>query len=193
MTPELDLDQGLMLKPVSKSILPSLLEAYNEDPVAAQTALPWLDASFNVQGQLSDMLFDVENQAEVDRLHFWWIRSDEKGAFIGLLGFGDELQLLQSHYNLGYCVRSSYQRQGIAFDATQTVLKWMEEKTIGEDGFVRIEITVHPHNEAGLATANRICEEWNGEIIEQLIGIEIGQRTVPHRMHILDLPRGEGA
>ena len=47
MTPELDLDQGLMLKPVSKSILPSLLEAYNEDPVAAQTALPWLDASFN--------------------------------------------------------------------------------------------------------------------------------------------------
>ena len=39
MTPELDLDQGLMLKPVSKSILPSLLEAYNEDPVAAQTLM----------------------------------------------------------------------------------------------------------------------------------------------------------
>ena len=193
MTPELEFRPGMTLVPVSKSILPLLLEAYQEDPAAAQTAFPWLDATFNVQGQLSDMLFDVENQAEVDRLHFLWIRSDEKGAFIGLLGFGDELQLLQSHYNLGYWVRSSYQRQGIAFDATQTVLKWMEEKTIEEEGFVRIEITVHPHNEAGLATANRICEEWNGELIEQLIGIEIGQRTVPHRMHILDLPRGERA
>ena len=89
MTPELDLDQGLMLKPVSKSILPSLLEAYNEDPVAAQTALPWLDASFNVQGQLSDMLFDVESQAGADRLHFWWICQPEGNTFVGLVGLGD--------------------------------------------------------------------------------------------------------
>jgi len=180
----------MRLVPVSKAILPLLLEAYHEDPEAAQTALPWLDAAHNVQGQLSDMLFDVENQAEVDRLHFWWIRSEEKGAFVGLIGFGDELQLLQSSYNLGYWVRSSYQRQGIALEATRTVLQWLENKTIESDDFIRIEITVHPHNEAGLATARRICEEWNGETIEQFIGIEIGQRTVPHRLHILDLPRG---
>jgi hypothetical protein len=29
--------------------------------------------------------------------------------------------------------------------------------------------------------------------MEQFIGIEIGQRTVPHRLHILDLPRGDAA
>jgi len=94
MTPELDFRPDMRLIPVSKAILPLLLEAYNEDPEAAQTALPWLDATDNVQGQLSDMLFDVENQSEVDRLHFWWIRSEQKGAFVGLIGFGDELQLL---------------------------------------------------------------------------------------------------
>ena len=191
MTPELEFRADMRLVPVSKAILPLLLEAYHEDPEAAQKALPWLDTAHNVQGQLSDMLFDVENQSEVDRLHFWWIRSEEKGGFVGLIDLGDELQLLQSSYNLGYWVRSSYQRQGIAFEATRCVLHWLENKTIEEDGFIRIEITVHPHNEAGLATASRICEEWNGEIIEQFIGIEIGQRTVPHRMHILDLPRGE--
>ncbi|MBT7637536.1 MAG: GNAT family N-acetyltransferase [Euryarchaeota archaeon] len=193
MTPELEFRSDMKLVPVRKAILPLLLEAYNEDPEAAQKALPWLDASNNVQGQLSDMLFDVENQSEVDRLHFWWIRSEEKGNFVGLIGLGDELQLLQSSYNLGYWVRSSYQRQGIALEATRRVLHWLENKTIENDGFIRIEITVHPHNEAGLATASRICEEWGGEIIEQFIGIEIGQRTVPHRMHILDLPRGEVA
>jgi len=190
MTPELEFRPKMRLVPVSKAILPLLLEAYHEDPEAAQTALPWLDSAHNVQGQLSDMLFDVENQSEVDRLHFWWIRSEEKGAFIGLIGFGDELQLLQSSYNLGYWVRSSYQRQGIALEATRTVLQWLENKAIENEDFIRIEITVHPHNEAGLATARRICEEWNGETIEQFIGIEIGQRTVPHRLHILDLPRG---
>lgn len=96
MTPELEFRPDMKLVPVSKSILPLLLEAYNEDPKAAQTALPWLNAEFNVQGQLSDMLFDVENQSDVDRLHFWWIRSEEKGNFVGLIGLGDELQLLQS-------------------------------------------------------------------------------------------------
>jgi RimJ/RimL family protein N-acetyltransferase len=169
------------------------LEAYHEDPKAAQTALPWLNAEFNVQGQLSDMLFDVENQSDVDRLHFWWIRSEEKGIFVGLIGLGDELQLLQSSYNLGYWVRSSFQRQGIALEATRTILKWLENKERENQEFHLIEITVHPHNEPGLATANRICEEWGGEIMEQFIGIEIGQRTVPHRLHILDLPRGDAA
>lgn len=193
MTPELEFRSDMKLVPVSKSILPLLLEAYNEDPKAAQTALPWLNAEFNVQGQLSDMLFDVENQSDVDRLHFWWIRSEEKGSFVGLIGLGDELQLLQSSYNLGYWVRSSYQRQGIALEATRTILEWLENKARANQEFHRIEITVHPHNEAGLATANRICEEWGGELMEQFIGIEIGQRTVPHRLHILDLPRGEAA
>ena len=193
MTPELEFRSDMKLVPVSKSILPLLLEAYNEDPKAAQTALPWLNAEFNVQGQLSDMLFDVENQSDVDRLHFWWIRSEEKGSFVGLIGLGDELQLLQSSYNLGYWVRSSYQRQGIALEATRTILEWLENKARANQEFHRIEITVHPHNEAGLATANRICEEWGGELMEQFIGIAIGQRTVPHRLHILDLPRGEAA
>ena len=101
--------------------------------------------------------------------------------------------MLQSSYNLGYWVRSSFQRQGIALEATRKILQWLENKARENQEFHRIEITVHPHNEPGLATANRICEEWDGEIIEQFIGIEIGQRTVPHRLHILDLPRGDGA
>lgn len=189
MTPDLELDQRLMLKPVSKSILPSLLEAYNEDPVAAQTALPWLDASTNVQGQLSDMLFDVESQAGADRLHFWWVCENETNVFVGLIGLGDELQLVGSSYNLGYWVRPTFQRQGIAMLAANEIFTWLEQRAKDEDAFHRIEITVHPHNTAGLATATRICEGWQGEIIEEFIGIEIGERTVPHRLHIIDLPR----
>ena len=189
MTPELELDQRFTLKPVSKSILPSLLEAYNEDPVAAQTALPWLDASFNVQGQLSDMLFDVESQAGADRLHFWWVCELESNAFVGLIGLGDELQLVGSSYNLGYWVRPTFQRQGIALLAANKIFTWLEQRAKEEDAFHRIEITVHPHTTAGLATATRICEGWQGEIIEEFIGIVIGERTVPHRLHIIDLPR----
>ena len=190
MTPELELDRGLSLKPVNKSILPFLLEAYNEDPNAAQTALPWLDASTNVQGQLSDMLFDVESQAGADRLHFWWVSNAETNDFIGLIGLGDELQLVGSSYNLGYWVRPSFQRQGISIMAANRIFSWLDERARNEQEHHRIEITVHPHNTAGLATATRICQAWQGEIVEEFIGIEIGERTVPHRLHIIDLPRG---
>lgn len=76
--------------------------------------------------------------------------------------------------------------------ATNMVLQWLENRAIQQQLNHRIEITVHPHNEPGLATAVRICEEWNGEIIPEFIGIEIAERTVPHRLHIIDLPRGGG-
>ena len=39
--------------------------------------------------------------------------------------------------------------------------------------FFRIEITVHPHNAAGLATAASVCNGWDGELVEEFIGIEI--------------------
>ena len=42
---------------------------------------------------------------------------------------------------------------------------------------------------AGLITAERICNRWNGQIIEEFIGIELNGKTVPHRIHVIDLPR----
>ena len=138
------------------------------------------------------MLFDVESQAGADRLHFWWVCDHESNAFVGLIGLGDELQLVGSSYNLGYWVRPRFQRQGIAMLAANKIFTWLEQRAKEEDAFHRIEITVHPHNTAGLATATRICEGWQGEIIEEFIGIVIGERTVPHRLHIIDLPRRRG-
>ena len=64
--------------------------------------------------------------------------------------------------------------------------EWLEQR----QEFFRIEITVHPHNLTGLATAASICQRWNGEQIDEFIGIEIGNRTVPHRIHIVDI-RGD--
>ena len=43
---------------------------------------------------------------------------------------------------------------------------------------------------AGLATAASVCLTWEGESVDEFIGIEIGNRTVPHRIHIIDINRG---
>tara|TARA_B100001564_G_C20625993_1_gene664700 strand:- start:436 stop:1011 length:576 start_codon:yes stop_codon:yes gene_type:complete len=185
-TPELSVDGGFSLNPLSKSALTSILNAFNEDPESAYSALPWLDQNKEIRQQIRDMLFDVESQANSDEIHFWSITHDEDNEFVGLIGLGDELQLLHSNYNLGYWVRSKFRRQGITIKSANAILQWLTSR----NEFFRIEITVHPHNVAGLATAASVCNDWYGESVEEFIGIEIGNRTVPHRLHIIDINRG---
>ena len=69
-TPELSVDGGFTLSPLSKVALTPILNAFNEDPESAYSALPWLDKEKEIRQQIRDMLFDVESQAESDEIHF---------------------------------------------------------------------------------------------------------------------------
>jgi hypothetical protein len=71
----------------------------------------------------------------------------------------------------------------VASRCVDTIFAWLTER--GEATLV--EIAVHPHNVAGLATASAICIRWNGERLEEFIGIEFNERTVPHHLHLVDL------
>ena len=186
ITPKLTSIEGYELVTLAKSALTPILQAYKEDPESALSALPWLTTNKEIRQQIRDMLFDVESQRGSDKIHFWSIMQADNNEFVGLIGLGDELQILHSNYNLGYWIRRQFRRQGIAIQCASTILEWLEQR----QEFFRIEITVHPHNIAGLATAASICQRWNGEQIDEFIGIEIGNRTVPHRIHIVDI-RGD--
>jgi len=186
-TPELIVGEKHSLVPVGKSDLNSILNAFKEDPKSAYSALPWLSKGREIRPQIRDMLFDVESQSNSDQIHFWSIIENDTRDFVGLIGLGDELQLLHSNYNLGYWVRTPYRRKGVTLGCVNAIFEWLKSR----EQFFRIEITVHPHNDAGLATASSICQSWDGEAVEEFIGIEIANRTVPHRIHIIDINRGE--
>ena len=186
LTPELKLPGNLTLRPVDKLALKPILNAYNEDPESAFSALPWLDKNKDIRQQIRDMLFDVEAKEDSDEIHFWSIIDDQSSDFVGLIGLGDELQLLHSNYNLGYWVRTKFRRLGVTVSCVDAIFEWLSSR----EQVFRVEITVHPHNEAGLATAAAVCRNWDGESVDEFIGIEIGSRTVPHRIHIIDINRG---
>ena len=182
-TPRLVVDEELVMEPATKSVLVAMFDAYNEDTEAAQTALPWLDPNDDVRRQLRDMLYDIEAQNGTDRLHFWAIHRKGGHDFVGLIGLGDELQSPHSDFNLGYWVRRHFRRQHIASRCVNAIFSWLSER----DETTTVEIAVHPHNTAGLATASAICERWNGERLDEFIGIEFNERTVPHHLHLVDL------
>ena len=67
------------------------------------------------------------------------------------------------------------------------IFEWQSERS--EQSL--IEITVHPHNEAGLAACKSICNRWKGLAIEGYVPFEIDNRTIPHVLHLVQLNRGE--
>ena len=136
LTPELKVPNGLTLEPVNKLALKPILNAFNEDPESAYSALPWLDKNKDIRQQIRDMLFDVETQADSDEIHFWSIIDDATNDFVGLIGLGDELQLLHSNYNLGYWVRSKYRRRGITARCVDVIFHWLSSR----ERFFRINI-----------------------------------------------------
>ena len=111
------------------------------------------------------------------------IHTAENGAFVGLVGLGDELQSLHSDFNLGYWVRQAHRRRHIASRCVDVIFTWLAKRTDP----TTVEIAVHPHNVAGLATASAICSQWNGERLDDFIGIEFNERTVPHHLHLVDI------
>ncbi len=185
-TPVLQAGTTISLEPVNRKHLAKLFEAYEEAPEQALEALPWLEPEGDLMRQLSDLLSDLEHHHEDDKLHFWGIHDKEDQEFCGLIGLGDELQHEYSNYSLGYWVRPSRQRKGIASSSVDTVLSWLNNRNTP----IRIELTVHPHNEPGIAACSSICKRWNGKTLPGFIGVEINGRTIPHILHLIDLPRG---
>ena len=186
-TPELTVDTQVILRPISRRILPEVMESYHEDPDAAKAALPWLKEGDEARGQLTDLMIDLEMHRNGDSIHFWAIHSLESNSFVGLIGLGDELQLAASAYNLGYWVRRDWRRKGIAAACVDAIFTWQSQRT--EQSL--IEITVHPHNESGLAACKSICKKWNGLVVEGYVPIEIDERTIPHILHLVQLNRGD--
>ena len=186
-TPELEVDEQVILRPVTRRILPEVMEAYNEDPDSAKAALPWLTDGEEANRQIADLMIDLEMHKGGEEVHFWAIHSKSDNSFVGMIGLGDELQLAASAYNLGYWVRTDWRRKGIASNCVDVIFSWLKNRTKQ----ALIEVTVHPHNESGLATCRAICERWGGLAVSGYVPIEVGDRTVPHILHLIQLDRGD--
>lgn len=182
-TPQLKSEEGYILRSVNRRLISAMLDAHQEDPPGTFAALPWLDEAEEVSPQFADFLFELEVHSSTGRIHFWSIHSSDD-AFLGLVGLGDELQTEMSQWNLGYWVRESARRRGIARTAVNTVFTWLASLPQN----VVVEITVHPQNHAGLATCRSICTIWGGQrTAPDFWPIDVRGRTVPHAVWLVEL------
>ena len=52
-TPELAVNDHVILRPINRRILPEVMSAYLEDPQAAKAALPWLKEGEEARRQIA--------------------------------------------------------------------------------------------------------------------------------------------
>ena len=164
---------------VSKHIT-MILDAINESGDEIYQAMPWLELNQPIPPQVENYLQDVEGYGAGGLSYHWAVMySDE---FAGLIALDYTPHLIIGHWNLGYWIRPSCQRKGLAGRSIDAVLNW-----VGRGGLTSVEIGVNPANIAGVRTAESAVQRWRGHRLEDQIEVEVAGKLIMH--HCWLIPR----
>ena len=126
-TTTIQVDDGLIMRPANTTYTYDLLEAFEETWPEVSRAMPWILPEKEIEPQLADFLDETERTGRVGRMHHWVLIRPWDEAVLGLLGFDRITRSGIAKWNLGYWVRSSEQRRGIASRAIEAALSWLAE------------------------------------------------------------------
>ncbi|MDP6325828.1 MAG: GNAT family N-acetyltransferase [Candidatus Thalassarchaeaceae archaeon] len=181
--PTLIVDDELVLRPVGPMHLEALVEAFEESTPEVIHGLPWYDIEEEMLVQLQDYLIDVNNMGKTARAYHWAIIDSRDETFLGLLALDRFTRTQRAHWNIGYWVRRSACRRGIAKRTSMKALDWVSTT---QGGPTAVEITVDPNNEAGLATCNSLVNAYNGvRAIEGDGEVEVAGKSRHHITFLL--------
>ena len=182
-TTTIKVDDGLQMRPANTTHLDTLQEAFEETWPEVSRAMPWILPEKEIEPQLADFLDETERTGRVGRMHHWVLIRPWDEAVLGLLGFDRVTRSAEAEWNLGYWVRSSEQRRGIASRAIEAALTW-----IGELESVSIELKVDPNNAAGKRTVERTVRRWKGSrCVSGDSAITVAGVRTPHECHLITI------
>ena len=180
-TTTIKVDDGLQMRPANTTHLDTLQEAFEETWPEVSRAMPWILPEKEIEPQLADFLDETERTGRVGRMHHWVLIRPWDEAVLGLLGFDRVTRSAEAEWNLGYWVRSSEQRRGVASRAIEAALTW-----IGELESVSIELKVDPNNAAGKRTVERTVRRWKGSrCVSGDSAITVAGVRTKHECHLI--------
>ena len=182
-TTTIKVDDGLQMRPANTTHLDTLQEAFEETWPEVSRAMPWILPEKEIEPQLADFLDETERTGRVGRMHHWVLIRPWDEAVLGLLGFDRVTRSAEAEWNLGYWVRSSEQRRGVASRAIEAALTW-----IGELESVSIELKVAPNNAAGKRPVERTVRRWKGSrCVSGDSAITVAGVRTPHECHLITI------
>ena len=182
-TSSIRVDEGLVLRPASKSHLPEIIEAFEETWPEVIRAMPWINPDKEIRPQIQEFIGDTERKGRAGLLHHWIMIRPWDGYVIGLIGFDRVTRSKEATWNLGYWVRSSEQRHGYARRSIDAVLGWL-----GQVGVLTVEVKVDPNNTPGSKTVTQTVSKWKGErCVSGDSAITVAGIRTLHECHLIEV------
>jgi len=187
-TSSIQIDEGLVLRPASRTHLPDIIEAFEETWPEVIRAMPWINPDKDVNPQIKDFIEDTERKGRAGLLHHWAMIRPWDGYLLGLVGFDKVTRSDRAVWNLGYWVRSSEQQHGIARKSIDATLKWL-----GQMDRVTVELKVDPKNVPGRNTVMRAVRNWAGQrCVSGDSAITVSGIRTLHECHVIEVGPGLG-
>ena len=182
-TTTIRVDEGLILRPANATHTNQLIEAFEETWPEVSRAMPWVLPEMPFDEQIASFLEETERMGRAGRLHHWVMVRPWDEVVLGLIGFDRVTRSGTAEWNIGYWVRSSEQRRGLASKSIQATLRWL-----GDLDVVEVELKVDPNNPAGKRTVERAVKQWGGArcILGDSSITVAGIRTV-HECHLISI------
>ena len=176
-------DDELVMRPANTTYIRDLLEAFEETWPEVSRAMPWILPEHEIEPQIADFLDETERTGRVGRMHHWVLIRPWDEAVLGLLGFDRITRSAEAEWNLGYWVRSSEQRRGVAGRAIEASLRWL-----GDLEMVAVELKVDPNNAPGKRTVERTVRQWGGSrCVSGDSAITVAGVRTPHECHLISI------
>lgn len=152
----------IRLRPYSVADIPQLCEAAIESVDTVGPWLPWCHAGY----KLSESEAWINAQVEAFRKgsEYEFAILSEQGAFLGGCGL-NSIDATNARANLGYWVRSSAMRKGVAHTAVKLLVDWAFQNTT----LNRLEILVATENHRSLGVASKVGAVREGILRERIL------------------------
>lgn len=121
-----------LLRELKESDCPELLQLYDTE------ALRFLEAPDSLEDERKKIKAYIEKIYSIYGCGLWAVEEKINHQLIGYVGFQPEIWQGKNALFLGYLIRSDYRRRGIAKQACQMGIQFVEEKLGRQDFYCRI-------------------------------------------------------
>jgi ribosomal-protein-serine acetyltransferase len=153
---------GIRIRPYRINDASYVWEAARESLAELQPWMPWCHPDYSIEECRSWLSMQV--QAFQQRTTFEFAITSAAGGYLGGCGL-NQIDALNHRANLGYWVRSSATRQGVATEAVTLARDW----GFAETNLVRLEVLIAVGNAASRRVAEKSGAVYEGTLRRRLL------------------------
>ncbi|MDX5627012.1 MULTISPECIES: GNAT family protein [unclassified Brenneria] len=166
----------LLIRPYTADDIPHIVNATQESLATVGRWLSWCSQEYDA-AKCTQWVMQSQRHIQAGTAFDFGIFNQTSGELVGAVSINN-IQPIYQMGNIGYWVRQSAQRQGIAQEAAEIIIRF----GFGQLGLTRLEIVAGEHNRPSRRIAEKVGARFEGIARNRLI---VGGRPIDAAMYSL--------